>query len=151
MLVDIHERFGYGLYYFLYVFYFTYFIWCCILKMDKLVKLLNEYEREREWLPKDFEDYTIWDIEWNEIVQSSCDPDSRKYFKYYIISKDYQFIKWLVENDKINFKKFDGDNYDYLENPIWSNNYDTVWDYKTIIQWLSISDTPIDDLISYLR
>ena len=24
--------------------------------MDKLAKLLNEYERERQWLPKDFEE-----------------------------------------------------------------------------------------------
>lgn len=117
---------------------YTYFIWYCILKMDKLVKLLNEYEREKEWLPKDFEDYAIWDIEWNEIVQSSCDPDSREYFKYYIISKDYQFIKWLVENNKIDLDKVE-----FVDE--WTTKY------QSLLMLLAISDTPIKDLISYLK
>lgn len=130
---------------------YTYFIWCCILKMDKLVKLLNEYEREREWLPKDFEDYTMWDIEWNEIVQSSCDPDSREYFKYYIISKDYQFIKWLIENDKIDLDKvlisFTMSESDWLWNYYWH----WVECYQSLLMLLAIQDTPIEFLCSIIK
>ena len=136
---------------------YTYFIWYCILKMDKLVKLLNEYERERQWLSKDFEDYTMWNIEWNEIVQSSCDPDSREYFKYYIISKDYQFIKWLVENKKIDEKKIDTRLVKYVESYYdeewhWmENSYEDYSYTNTLLMLLAISDNPIDFLIEILK
>lgn len=67
-----------------------------------------------------------------------------------VISKRFGFIWWLVENDKIDFHI--GSRWEkYLEYPIWSNNFDEVYDYKDIIQWLSISDTPIEELISYLK
>ncbi len=128
---------------------YTCFIWCCILKMDKLVKLLNEYEREREWLLKDFEDYTMWDIEWNKIVQSSCDPDSREYFKYYIISKDYQFIKWLVDNDKINWWRIEN-NQDYAEY-LWSSLPIEEYGVEILLMLLSIADDPINYLCCLIR
>lgn len=127
---------------------YTYFIWCCILKMDKLVKLLNEYEREMQWLPKDFEDYTMWNIEWNEIVQPSCDPDSREYFKYYIISKDYQFIKWLVENDKIETNNLSLRAFKNIFSGGW---FVEVSDLEVILMLLATSDTPIQDLCVWLK
>ena len=105
--------------------------------MEKLIELLNEYEIKRKKTKMDITDKrTEWDFD-------------NEYTQLIIISKSFWFIKWLVDNDKIDFKKHDW--YNHLENPIWSNNYDVVWDYKTIIQRLSISDTPIDDLISYLK
>lgn len=55
------------------------------------------------------------------------------------------FIEWLVENDKIDFAKLE----------IWLLRYgipeDTLWFYEWLLMLLSISDTPIDDLISYLK
>ena len=111
----------------------------------KLVELLNEYE------PYIASDWEHRDNLWGYAYQWHSAVFPKELAESYIISARYWFIKWLVDNDKIDFKKFDGDNYNYLENPIWSNNYDTVWDYKTIIKWLSISDTPIEDLISYLK
>lgn len=116
--------------------------------MDKLVKLLNEYEREMQWLPKDFEDYTMWNIEWNEIVQPSCDPDSREYFKYYIISKDYQFIKWLVENDKIETNNLSLRAFKNIFSGGW---FVEVSDLEVILMLLATSDTPIQDLCVWLK
>ena len=72
----------------------------------------------------------------------------------YIISKHYGFIKWLVDNDKIDL--------DMVREKLWIPCcvWYTEWkvscvndkeDYKQLLMLLSISDTPIDDLISYLR
>lgn len=115
-------------------------------KIWKLLKLLNEYETPRSWeVYKSYDDYD-WFFYWVD-----CDWETEIVWSDSLIcSKKFWFIKWLVENEKINFKKFDGDNCDYLENPIWSNNYDEC-DYLDLIQWLAISDAPIDDLIYYLK
>ena len=60
----------------------------------------------------------------------------------FIISKQFWFIKWLVENDKIDISKI----------KCWYVYNDTEEDkVKNVIMNLSISDTPIDDLISYLK
>ena len=93
--------------------------------MEKLIELLNEY-RKIDYVPEKMKN-VLW-------------VNEEK-----IISKKYWFIQWLVENDKIDFYEWK-----YLENPIWSNNYDEC-DYLELIQRLSISDTPIEDLISYLK
>ena len=93
--------------------------------MEKLIELLNEY-RKIDYVPEKMKN-VLW-------------VNEEK-----IISKKYWFIEWLVENDKIDFYEWK-----YLENPIWSNNYDEC-DYLELIQRLSISDTPIEDLISYLK
>ena len=59
-----------------------------------------------------------------------------------IISKKFWFIKWLVENDKIDTSKI----------KCWYIYNDTEEDkVKNVIMNLSISDTPIEDLISYLK
>ena len=101
--------------------------------MEKLIELLNEYREKELW-------YRVpeWEEKWQLWITNEQ-----------LISKKFWFIQRLVDNDKIDFyiKHWEK----YLEYPIWSDNYDKVWDYKDIIQWLSISDTPIDDLISYLK
>ena len=104
--------------------------------MEKLIELLDEYEKIDYHIVhhkiKEWEVYrSIWNLnEWIPI---------------WWYSKSFWFIKWLVDNDKIDFYEWK-----YLENPIWSNNYDEC-DYLKLIQWLAISDTPIEDLISYLK
>ena len=120
--------------------------------MERLLELLNEYEKEiKKSEYYEWEKWIWWDAnlfrrdtrdeEWSHLYSDTADT--------YVISKKYGFIQWLVENEKIDFQIWNWEK--YLEHPIWSDNYDGVHDYKDIIQWLSISDTPIEDLISYLK
>jgi len=83
--------------------------------MEKFIELLNEYENTDNWENR-------YQVEFKESK---------------IISKKFWFIKWLVENDKIDFDKFP----QVME----------YSDYESLLMILSISDTPIDDLISYLK
>ena len=106
-------------------------------KMEKLIELLNEYDGKNHWWDYDEEYLTS-----EEFYEENWDLE--------IISKKFWFIKWLVESDKIDFHIWSRWE-KYLEYPIWSDNLDEVHDYKDIIQRLSISDTPIEDLISYLK
>ena len=81
------------------------------------------------------------------------------YFKNYerkIISKRYGFIKWLVENNKIDIDKLKFQS-DFMF-PLWKNfdqmgseDIEEYSEYESLLMLLSISDTPIDDLISYLK
>ena len=60
-----------------------------------------------------------------------------------LISKKFEFIKWLVENDKIDFRKLD-------DNPDWYD-IDTGKEYLDLIALLSIQDNPIEFLTSILK
>ena len=124
--------------------------------MEKLIELLNEYKKTRVkeyWL-----EFNIWEEKWelHIIIDDwqdnyswwTCDTDIAI---SYIISKKFWFIKWLVENDKIDR---DGIiiNSDFM--PI---AFDRKWEKyewseeKQLLMLLSISDKPIEDLISYLK
>ena len=105
--------------------------------MEKLIELLNEYDEIREYAEVDLEDELI----------------SLK-----IISKWYWFIQWLVENEKIDIVKV----YENLTNyeieiriravkELLENNEEDTIAYLKLLMLLSISDTPIEDLISYLK
>lgn len=59
-----------------------------------------------------------------------------------VISKRFGFIKRLVDNDKIDRDKVD-EKIPHIF--FWYMNY------QILLMLLSISDTPIDDLISYLK
>jgi len=119
--------------------------------MEKLLKLINEYEESRweiidDWLTE--EERESWAIveesptrkeyEWH---LRHCNANTVAYekdtFDGYALSKKYGFIKWLVENDKIDFDKFP----QVME----------YSDYESLLMILSISDTPIEDLISMLK
>jgi hypothetical protein len=64
-----------------------------------------------------------------------------------VISKRFGFIKRLVDNDKIDFSR----EWEYCTKSIeefdWLLRDDEDW----LIMILAISDTPVDDLISYLK
>ena len=65
-----------------------------------------------------------------------------------VIGKRYGFIKWLVENDKIDQKGIEYKFQDVLfelEEEIVKEKSDFL------IMLLSISDTPIEDLLLYLK
>ena len=130
--------------------------------MEKLIELLNEYEVEKKpsrlqrnyylWFVHNFWMWIMYiDEEWEDVDDYRTD--------YEIISKEYGFIKWLVDNDKINFRFVERVwSWDFIymsSNPYYNSctcedlkEYDDV---DRVIMLLAISDTSINDLISYLR
>jgi hypothetical protein len=100
--------------------------------MEKLIR----YLLESKW-----EEYKGEYYEWYRDVELEQNIDS--------LSELKPFIKWLVENDKIDREQF----YDKARKII--TDFDLRWEYEwacnEIIMLLSISDTPIEDLILYLK
>ena len=90
---------------------------------------------------------------WGDIVYSDYDKvatleDLEYNYRYirFLLSTEAMFIKRLVENDKIDRKKF------YEKNILkWFVTITKEEKADSIIMNLSISDTPIDDLVSYLK
>ena len=68
-----------------------------------------------------------------------------------IISKKFWFIKWLVENDKIDIEKVEKKFYNEICITDYWDKDRAYWKSDLVISVLSISDTPIEDLISYLK
>ena len=99
--------------------------------MEKLIELLNEYENTDNWENR-------YQVEFRESK---------------IISKKFWFIKWLVENDKIDREKFWNSETKSSKYSDFELSYDTPReDYTNILLMeLAISDTPIEDLILYLK
>ena len=110
--------------------------------MEKLVRLLNEYE-----IGKEARDYT-WRIEkqnetricWTQYTWAYIDDEEAERI---IISKKYKFIEWLVKWDKIDHDKvYDNENYYAVD---VRDNTDEL------LMLLAISENPISDLISVLK
>ncbi len=91
--------------------------------MEKLIELLNEYWRQKEWV--------YW-------IDYQADMDFTNREKTLFCSKYRWWIEWLVENDKIDLDKveFVGE---------WTTKY------QSLLMLLAISDTPIEDLLLYLK
>jgi hypothetical protein len=100
--------------------------------MDKLIELVYYYNFEVKtfevwiWLPNSDTDYCWWTID--------KEKEIRKY-KLIIISKEYWFIKWLVDNDKIDRDV--------------SINWE--WHYESLLMKLAIQDNPLDFLVKILK
>lgn len=110
--------------------------------MEKLIKLLNEYSKLKE------ERYL--GEEWQPIRTRKEYELEYPIERIRIISKPYWFIKRLVEKNKIDIERLHKI-VDYrLE---IKENYLNAHDYNSdlLLMLLSISSTPIEDLISYLR
>lgn len=111
--------------------------------MNKLVELLNEYHHFNSDLI-----YYWWDEEYKRVYFHTefSDEwiDEQRVDNEWICSKRFWFIKWLVDNDKIR------KSYKEWLPAITKNWFLLEWD-TVLLMLLSISDTPIDDLISYLR
>ena len=97
--------------------------------MNKLIELLNEYRKQN---PREFfgDDGSLVVLTWKDFIELN---------RLIIISKEYEFIKWLVDNDKIDKKK------------VFSFIDTDDKPYEDVLCLLALSDNPIDDLISYLR
>lgn len=82
-------------------------------------------------------------LQFRPYTEESLTSKAYKGCRLEICSKNYWFIRWLVENDKIR---------DYYE---WNDDIDYVrekyWFYEALLMLLSISDTPIEFLISVLK
>ena len=117
--------------------------------MEKLIEFLNEFQKEKKSqifysYNRDLDFFESWAIAWCQIYWESV---------YTIISKKYGFIQWLVDNDKIDYKKD------------WKNSNDTWYIYvkadtkksdleiksDTLLMVLAIEDNPIEFLISILK
>ena len=111
-----------------------------------LIELLNE--RIKEWWEPYWDDYSItkideiWKSDWLYFVSFVWEDYPWPVNLEHLLTKQAGLIKWLVENDKIDKRK------EYENVKFWFVGYS---DYESLLMLLSISDTPIEDLISYLR
>ena len=93
--------------------------------MEKLIELLNEFD-------ENWKIWKNWLYKWEEY-----DPREE-----YIISKNFWFIKWLVEKDKIDFDK--------LEKKVLKENLIRKFD-EWLLMLLAIQDEPIRFLCEILK
>lgn len=108
--------------------------------MDKLIELLREYNIELHWVDRAYKDG------FNLAYEQEYMRDFRV---AYLISKQFWFIKRLVDSDKIGeFSRKDVRYPYYLEDGLLLQCY---WESDSLIMLLAISDNPIEDLISYLK
>ena len=123
--------------------------------METLIELANQYRKEMGMS-------LDWHTTWGEIFVGDY---GSALSETVLVSRNYWFIQRLVENDKID--------YDKIGEKIWIethkahfpvNKYWYVYDlelgdvssadysdYESLLMLLSISDTPIDDLLLYLK
>jgi len=120
--------------------------------MKKLIELLNEYGKTSNCWP--FETCRLEQAtEWNSsyLVLSRDDNWEWDWKDWHLevprlISKEYGFIWWLVENDKIDDDKCD------VINDIYNDELPSKYTrYDAILMWLAIQDNPIEFLISILK
>ena len=121
--------------------------------MEKLFDLLKQHCRKRYWF-KDNDDLEI-------DTDSVCFHLYLKWERLFpirvetVICKEFWFIKWLADNDKIDYKKLREEREDLCDVNLrhLRNKYIDVvsLSYVKLLMLLSISDTPIEDLISYLK
>ncbi|RAL57345.1 hypothetical protein BSK20_03660 [SR1 bacterium human oral taxon HOT-345] len=119
--------------------------------MEKLLQLLNEYERslgsDREWLGIIDEDgffCTRKSKKGNPIVQhSSLDEAILQ-----IISKKFGFIQWLMHQNKVEFDRArDRSDFPLL----YAGGGGFYSDADIIVATLSMEDDPINFLVSILK
>ena len=117
----------------------------------KLKNILNEYEdyKEKKYWRRNY----VWVCLWKENPRISADRTELENDCLYedesravIISKGYNFIKWLFDKNKIDWSKFH--KYSFYKK---DNKYIQYYDLQSLLMALSISDSPIDLLISVLK
>ena len=132
--------------------------------MEKLIELLNEYEKVREkseyqklsnseykWFSSYFFPLCFWH---QDGISWAMTNEFHEWAEAVICSKSYWFIQWLVENEKIDLEK--------VKEKIWIPCF--VWykeweiscvndkeDYEQLLIALAIQDEPINFLISILK
>lgn len=113
---------------------------CILMQKDSFNSLFKNRMNRNDWIKKLMWYVEAMQKEWINI----CWPQLQQYdlLEMCLISKHYWLIKWLVEKGKIDY---------YL---VWKKLKHCLWFYRDdeiLLMTLSISDTPIEDLISYLK
>lgn len=113
--------------------------------MDKLIELLNEYEDWMvSWVKEYSEEFGVFVLNTEQMIEEEI-----------IISKSFGFIKWLVENDKIDFDKRDlKDRFmnEFERYPQFQNNTtNREFNINGLLMLLSIQDNPIQFLCDILK
>jgi len=124
--------------------------------MEKLIELLNEYEVEKKpsrlqrnyylWFVNNFWKWIMYiDEEWEDVDDYRTD--------YEIISKEYGFIKWLVDNNKIDrltFCTVETPSSKYEDFDLWPET--PREDYTNILLMdLAIQEQPIEFLCEIIK
>lgn len=119
----------------------------------KLIELLNEYEEyqyKTEWVSM-----YHWEIlTWSIIARSNYSDKLLDISEPLVYSKSYKFIQRLVDNDKIEYRKVIEKEIEIWFKLVRFKDFPKKRkdeDVEEVLMLLSISDTPIEDLISYLR
>jgi len=110
--------------------------------MEKLIELLNEHRKE---MNGDGKWYTDTD-NYNMLTLNNLDKLSSE---LWAISKEYGFIKWLVDNDKIKREWIEYACYIKTKDNVIHS--DDISKEGVLLMLLSIQDEPIDFLIEILK
>jgi len=122
--------------------------------IKKLIELLNEYEKEVK------KSEIVWSIDndWDICRQTYEWVDYNEYTEYMntnnLISKSFWFIKWLVDNEKIDRNNVREGNYWREFNDYWTipnSKRDKEIQIERLLMILSIQDNPIEFLCSVLK
>ena len=115
--------------------------------MEKLIELLNKYEKETKK-----SEYSEWrGLLWGRPQYLRCDTVESELL---IISKGYHFIKWLVENEKIEYRKIIEKEIEVWFKLVRIKDYSNKIkeeDVEELLMLLSIQDEPIEFLVSILK
>ena len=109
--------------------------------MEKLLELLNEYWKQKEG---------VYRIEYKT-------ENLTKREKALFCSKYWWWIKWLLDNNKIDKNKIDSRLVRYIENHFdedwyWiESSYEDYPIYERLLMLLAIQDEPIEFLFSILK
>ncbi len=122
------------------------FIWIISkkIKMDKLLKYINQYceEAQIKWRRYRTNDWIMYDNRWE--LQSEA----------LAICKNYRFISRLVENDKIKstiwFENYNGWTLSFKRELV-SKKHENIIRTHTILMILSIQDNPLKFLSELLK
>ena len=125
--------------------------------MQKLIELLNEYNRDVLKCSDMWELKNSKDNPWTKYITLSSVWAWKIYL--WIISKEYWFIKRLIENDKIDFnfveRVWSWDFIYDMDSPYYNRctceDLEEYNDVDRVLMLLAISDEPIDLLVSYLK
>lgn len=125
--------------------------------MEKLVELLNEYH----FFNTDCINYVLDEEENRIYLKEEFDwfYHEQRINAERIISKKFWFIKWLVENKKIDIKKLCEKEIESWRDFDWpkTNSEDLSIEFanqyftETVLMLLAIQDEPMDFLVSILK
>ena len=123
--------------------------------MEKLIDLLNEYENRDlelgEWEESNARTENNWHLWFNGANKVQFDTYM---FDSLALSKKYWFIKWLVENEKIEYRKIIEKEIEVWFKLVRIKDYPNKImeeDVEELLMLLSIQDEPIEFLVSILK